>query len=146
MVHWIRRKKSNILATQQKTGFPHIISYNKVLLIWLLINRLFNLTAVWQNSELPLPWLSTKKAKISNSFKGYTYIRNIRFFLFSLFFMRALNITFSEFTELLRLSLNWKTEENLSFFPLPNSLYGELTGMMSWGKRDTQKPHRLCPL
>lgn len=49
--------------------------------------------------------------------------------------MRAPKVTFSEFTELLSLSLNWKPEEKLLFFPpLPNSLYRKVTGMTNWGE------------
>lgn len=39
---------------QQEAGFPHVIIRNKVLLIWFLINRVFNLIAGWQDSDLPL--------------------------------------------------------------------------------------------
>lgn len=41
-----KEKKSDILAMQQQAGFPHVISFNKVLLICFLINRLFNLIAL----------------------------------------------------------------------------------------------------
>lgn len=44
--------------------------------------------------------------------------------------MRAPKVTSSEFTGLLSLSLNWKAEEKLIFFPS----YREVTGLTNWGE------------
>lgn len=130
-----KKKKiiSNILATQQEAGFPHIISFNKVLLIWFLINRLFNLIAVWQDC-LWFNFPPKKKLRFLTSLRDILIWETLDFLIIFIVLHESpkgyilwIHWTFKPFIKL-------EAKGKANFFPLSNSSYGEITGMTNGGE------------